>query len=138
MKGCSREVTELWRNSPVVVTVATMLDISQLPKDQQVKAFKSAIAAPGGTNIRGKRRISDNVLNEITCTANLLGRLERAGLITSNVDFEKDFLHFVKNGGVADGLRRKVLIDAAVAGYQKGIEGTTLIRTFRTMKSRNS
>jgi ParB/RepB/Spo0J family partition protein len=84
MENTDRAVTDLWRSSNVVVSVAAMEKISKLSKDLQMKAFEDALRDKPGSNSDGDKHdgVLERLLNQASILASKLAELTAADLAT--------------------------------------------------------
>lgn len=92
MQKCKPSITQTWREAPFAITVNEMLEISKYEPDRQEKAFEELLKAKGGKAgdaTRGKDGWIDTAVKKAETVGQLLGSLEKAGLInTDDLDFD--------------------------------------------------
>jgi ParB/RepB/Spo0J family partition protein len=129
MEKCLPNITKRWRESPKALSVYAMYQISQLPKDQQEKAFADLMGCierrkEPTTESRARSSWVDTARKKAFDIGTLLGRLEAEGLIdTSGLDWDTHLDLLIKVKESATKSTRAAIASQFNRGYKTAKEG---------------
>lgn len=123
MREVGTKVTDMWRNSPVKVSVGEMESLCKVVKDEQMTAYKKLLSKKdsGGAE-KGPNAWVETARKKAASIGELLGKLEREALIdTSKLKFDEHIEYVVKLKDKVTAAQKRSIAKAAQAGYEKGL-----------------